>query len=135
MTQQPDLFTPKPKSFPPPRFNGPEKDEYKPADHVLMYELHSHAHFPAFQIWIEKHPEVLAMFKAEANKLIREKRHFGMWHIANKIRWEKFYNHQDEEFKIKNDYIALITRVLMLESPELINWCRIKRLGAIETPI
>ena len=95
---------------------------------TIQLELVTHPRYIDYTIWKEDNQYAYNLFKKLSLALVNKQRRFGMWLVANRIRWSYFFKY-DAEFKICNDYIALITRDLMLEIPELKKYCKIKRLG------
>ena len=93
----------------------------------LKYEIEHHPKYTQYMSWKNKYPHVLKQFKNLSLKLMERKRMFGMWLVANRIRWDYAFDY-DTDFKITNDYTALITRELMIEIPELKKYCRIKKI-------
>jgi len=101
--------------------------EYKPSDIELSIEIKEHPKYKAYCNWKEKYPNVMAMFRKQVTECLERKKPFGMWLLANKIRWDYWFKY-DTVFKISNDYTSLITRELILERPVIRKYCRIKKM-------
>jgi hypothetical protein len=95
---------------------------------VLRHEIKTHAKFRAYMEWYSKNLDVIEKFNNISNEMIKRKKFFGMWFVANKIRWDYIFKYEGD-FKISNDYIALLTRDMMIANPELKKYCRIKRMS------
>ena len=94
----------------------------------LQYELEKHPKYKRYLAWKEEYPNVFEKFQGLSKQLIDRGRWFGMWLIANKLRWDYTFEY-NTDFKISNDYTALITRELILDNPELKKYVRIKRMS------
>lgn len=95
--------------------------------YILKKELEEHPRYQGYLRWKKKYSHVYKKFQEETLKLINRRRRFGMWLVAGKIRWDYAFEY-DTQFKICNDYIALITRELMLEIPQLQKYCTTHRI-------
>lgn len=94
----------------------------------LKYEIVNHPAYERYLEWKACHRHVYMRFEQLTLDLLRKKRRFGMWLVANRIRWEHVFEY-DSDFKISNDYTALITRELMLKHPQMVHHCRIKKMN------
>lgn len=96
-------------------------------DEFLERELKTHPSYGEYVLWRKKYPKVYEKFRELALSCAEKKRHFGMWLIANKLRWDHWWEY-NETFKVSNNFTALITRELMIELPVLKKFCRIKKM-------
>ena len=97
------------------------------SDDRLRYEVENHPDYSAYERWKHKYPGVLKKFEDLAMECVGKKKYFGMWLIANKLRWDYWWTY-NEEFKICDHFTALITRELMLQNPNIKEYCSIKKM-------
>lgn len=76
--------------------------------------------------WIKQNPRAYDLYKQFARDLLRKGRKFSAKLITERIRWEYYFNY-DEEFKISNDYTAYIARRLCEDIPELQSILKFKK--------
>jgi hypothetical protein len=57
------------------------------------------------------------------------------WLIANRVRWETMIVTKGNDYKIKNDYIALFSRLFMVRNPEYVGFFRTKRMKRLQRDV
>jgi len=77
--------------------------------------------------WIKKHPDVARLFLRYANALAQKERPFGMKLIAERVRWETYFNH-GESYKISNNHTAYIARWIIAKDPSIENFIRFRNV-------
>ena len=84
--------------------------------------------YEKYMAWKKKNPDVFEKFRELCLQMASRGRFFGIRLVSNKIRWDYAFEY-DEEFKISNNYTALITRELMIDHPELKQYLTIKKIS------
>ncbi len=102
------------------------------SDAELRSEMLSHPEYSRYVEWKNKYPNVFQEFRNKSLQLVEKKKRFGMWLIANLIRWNYYFEY-DTDFKISDHLTAFIARDLMLEIPELKTLCRIRPMKLRKT--
>jgi len=77
--------------------------------------------------WMNKHPFVMNMFTRFALELAERNKNFGINLLRERVRWELFYEYEDEEYKFPNEYSPFIARRLAYQHPklqQLMNFCK-----------
>ncbi|RLC88208.1 MAG: hypothetical protein DRJ03_03420 [Chloroflexi bacterium] len=72
------------------------------SDKRIRFELENHPLAEDHLDWRGHHNVVIGMFKERVQMLIQRRRYFSMWLVANVVRWDYFWEY-DEEFKIRRD--------------------------------
>lgn len=80
----------------------------------------------ATEDWIDRNPEIYALYKKFATDLLLQGKPFSIKLITERVRWE-CHLHWSGEFKISNDYPAYIARKMAEEMPELRNVLKFKK--------
>jgi len=69
--------------------------------------------------WHKKNPEFYELFERFTFQAIgRGHRRLSAWLIVNRIRWETMIVTTGDDYKIRNDFIALYSRLFMHKNPE-----------------
>ena len=77
--------------------------------------------------WHKKNPEFYELFKRFTFEAIRRgHKRLSAWLIVNRIRWETMIVTTGDDYKIRNDFIALYSRLFMHEFPEYKGFFRTK---------
>jgi hypothetical protein len=102
------------------------------SDHQLTIDMHETPETGNLrrnaERWIEEHPEVMALFERFALELAQKCRPFGMKLIAERVRWEIYFQYgADDRWKINNNYTAYIARRLANRHPSLRIWLRFRQ--------
>ena len=71
------------------------------------------------RIWMEEHPEAMALYESLALTAASRGRKFGISLLTEKIRWEYNIIRDDASYKIPNNHRAYIARELISRHPEL----------------
>jgi hypothetical protein len=80
--------------------------------------------------FIERNPEVYAMFRLHASRALARGRRFGMKALAEKIRWdEQVESLTPRRFKVDNGHISWIGRRLIEEMPGLDKLIETRKVG------
>lgn len=69
--------------------------------------------------WRDENENVFDLFRQFAKPLAEKRKCFGIALLAERVRWERHFNYDGEDFKIDNNYKAYIIRDLIEEIPEL----------------
>jgi len=77
--------------------------------------------------WIKKNPEIARLFLRYANALARKGRPFGMKLIAERVRWETYFE-KGESYKISNNHTAYIARWIIAEDPTIEEFLRFRNV-------
>jgi hypothetical protein len=79
--------------------------------------------------WHRGNPEFFILFEWFTTEAI-SKGHNNLsgWLIANRVRWETSIVTKGNEYKIKNDFIALFARLFMVRHQEYVGFFRTKRM-------
>lgn len=97
------------------------------SDARLRYEIDNHPSIETYRKWKDKHPKVIQMFADFSLLCVEKGRFFGISLITERLRWEYFWEY-NEDFKIRNEFRAIIIREIMLEYPEVQRFCTVKKL-------
>lgn len=69
--------------------------------------------------WHLRNPEFYKMFERFTFEAISKGHHrLSAWLIVNRIRWETMIVTTGDDYKIRNDYIALYSRYFMHKNPQ-----------------
>ena len=80
-------------------------------------------------IWHKKNPDFFRLFKRFTSEALRNgHQRLSGWFIVNRVRWETTVVTIGDDFKIRNDYIALFTRLYMVCHPEHLGFFRTKKM-------
>jgi len=81
------------------------------------------------EAWIAKHPEVYALFERFALQAAAKGRRFGVKLLAERVRWECFFQRDAEDtFKINNSLVAFIARRLVRDHPKLEKYIEFRKV-------
>lgn len=74
-----------------------------------------------YRVWRAEHPATLALFRRFAREMLRHNRRFGIWLLANRVRWEVFTQiaKDADGYRINNNLLAYLARDLIRTMPEL----------------
>ena len=97
------------------------------SDTRLKYEIENHPSIESYRKWKDKHPKVIQMFADFSLLCVEKGRFFGISLITERLRWEYFWEY-NEDFKIRNEFRAIIIREIMLEWPDVKRFCTVKKL-------
>jgi hypothetical protein len=79
--------------------------------------------------WHKENPEFFILFERfTAEAINRGHKNLSGWLIANRVRWETSIVTRGNEYKIKNDFIALFARLFMVRHQEYVGFFRTKRM-------
>ena len=70
--------------------------------------------------WLDDNPDIYALFKKfalQAAKRFRGK--IGRQLIAERVRWESYYEYDGQDYKLNTNYLPYIMRRMEKEVPEL----------------
>jgi len=84
-----------------------------------------------FNEYLKDNPHIFPTFVSFSLQMKRSGRNkYSHWVIVNRMRWDIDIKAIDtnSEFKISNDYIALLARKAMKEYPELAGFFNIKEM-------
>ncbi|MND52515.1 hypothetical protein D3C80_435320 [compost metagenome] len=72
-----------------------------------------------FNDWLELNPSFFPIFEQHTFDLINAGvTKSSAWLVANRIRWEVLIKTYGNEYKISNDFIALLARKFMADHPK-----------------
>jgi len=83
--------------------------------------------------WIRKNPRIYGKFVELALDKVREKRKFGIGQLTERVRWDAHIWFDKADFKIRHGHRRYIAIHMMMEHPEIEDYCTTKRDG-IEIP-
>ena len=79
--------------------------------------------------WHKANPEFFTLFERFTAEAIRRgHKNLSGWLIANRVRWETSIVTTGDDYKIRNDYIALFARLYMVRHPQHLGFFRTKRM-------
>ena len=77
--------------------------------------------------WHRLNPEFYRLFeKYSLQALSNGHLNLSGWLIANRVRWESSIVTRGNDYKISNDFIALFTRLFMINNPQYIGFFKTK---------
>ena len=77
--------------------------------------------------WHKENPEFYELFSRFTKEAISKgHRNLSAWLIVNRIRWETSIVTRGDDYKIRNDFIALYSRLFMAENPQYAGFFRTK---------
>jgi hypothetical protein len=80
--------------------------------------------------WHNDNPDFYRLFCRFTHEAIsRGHRNLSAWLIVNRIRWETSVVTHGDVFKIRNDYIALFSRLFMRDNPQYKGFFRTRPMG------
>ena len=79
----------------------------------------------AWKRWHSENPEFYELFCRFTREAI-SKGHLNLsaWLVVNRIRWETSIVTRGDDYKIRNDFIALYSRLFMAENPQYAGFFR-----------
>ena len=83
--------------------------------------------------WIRKNPRIYGKFVELALDKVRETRKFSICALCERVRWDANLWFDRADFKIKNGHRRYIAIHMMMEHPEIEDYCTTKR-ESIEIP-
>lgn len=84
----------------------------------------------AWMRWHKDNPDFYHLFCRFTRQAIsRGHKNLSAWLVVNRIRWETSIVTKGDEFKIRNDYIALYSRLFMQDNPEYKGFFRTRVMG------
>lgn len=89
-----------------------------------MYKTQLREHY---ENWLQARPEVFILFEKLANEA-RDAgfKKYSAWTLAQVIRWH-FDIEQHGDFKLNNNYIALLARDLIEKDPSFVDFFQLRR--------
>ena len=79
--------------------------------------------------WHNLNPEFYRLFERYTLQAIyRGHLRLSGWLIANRVRWESSIVTKGDDYKISNDFIALFTRLFMINNPQYIGFFETKQM-------
>ncbi len=79
--------------------------------------------------WHNLNPEFYRLFERYTLQAIyRGHLKLSGWLIANRVRWESSIVTKGDDYKISNDFIALFTRLFMINNPQYIGFFETKQM-------
>lgn len=82
-----------------------------------------------FEEWIEVNPDFFPLFDKFTRQLIKSGvTKSSAWLVCNRIRWESMIVTVGNDYKISNDFIALLARKWLKENPEYPKFFTIKEM-------
>ena len=83
-----------------------------------------------------RNPQFFTLFERFTNEAIsRGHNNLSGWLIANRVRWETNIVTRGNEYKIKNDFIALFARLFMVRHQQYIGFFRTKRMKRLKRDV
>lgn len=84
----------------------------------------------AYQQWARANPSVPDTFLALARQMrAAGKRRYSAWAVVNRIRWDYDIRTTGDEFKIRNDFIAMLARHAIARDPSLEEFFELRQMG------
>ncbi|OHD16554.1 MAG: hypothetical protein A2Y38_01215 [Spirochaetes bacterium GWB1_59_5] len=84
-----------------------------------------------FREYHAKNPQIYERFRELALSVYKAgRRHYSAWAIMNIIRWEHDLKTTGSEFKLSNDFIALYSRLMILNYPMFTDFFTLKQMGS-----
>lgn len=72
-----------------------------------------------FNDWLELNPEFYPLFEKFTMELVASGvTKSSAWLVCNRIRWESMIKTYGNDYKISNDFIALLARKFLAENPQ-----------------
>ncbi|AXF53014.1 MAG: hypothetical protein [Caudoviricetes sp.] len=82
-----------------------------------------------FEEWLELNPDFYPLFEKFTNELIDSGvKKSSAWLVCNRIRWESMIQTIGNDYKISNDFIALLSRKFLAENPQHPKFFTIKEM-------
>lgn len=82
-----------------------------------------------FKEWLEMNPDFYPLFEKFTFELIDSGvKKSSAWLVCNRIRWESMIKTVGNEYKISNDFIALLSRKFLSENPAYPKFFTIKEM-------
>lgn len=82
-----------------------------------------------FEEWLKLNPDFYPLFDKFTRQLILSGvKKSSAWLVCNRIRWESMIQTVGNEYKISNDFIALLARKFLSENPEHPKFFTIKEM-------
>lgn len=82
----------------------------------------------SFKIYHAKYPKVWHLFWKYCKEMQSHgRKRYSAWAIINRIRWDHDVAHT-EQFKIRNEYIALYSRMMIYNCPEFKDFFLLKKM-------
>lgn len=83
-----------------------------------------------FRLWVWANEPVVELFLRFAREAKQAHHgHFGIKAIAERVRWEVFiYRKEADPYKINNDYVSRLARLLIERDPSLAGMFRFRKL-------
>ena len=79
--------------------------------------------------WHRSNPEFYRLFERYSLQAIsRGHLRLSGWLIANRVRWESSIVTRGNDYKISNDFIALFTRLFMINNPKYLGFFKTKQM-------
>lgn len=90
-----------------------------PFDHQL-FEGFDYKLVQAFIEWHQANPDVYREFESMAKTMHRKGRaRYSQWTLVNALRWKRDLHTTGDEFKINNNWIALLARLFVVRNPSM----------------
>ena len=83
--------------------------------------------------WIRKNPRIYGMFIKLALEKVNQNQKFGIGALTERVRWDANIWFDKTDFKIKNAHRRYIAIHMMMEHPEMEDFCTTKR-DSVEIP-
>ena len=82
-----------------------------------------------FERWARENPGIVEHFLRYARELKGSGvRHYGIKSIAERVRWHVRVESRDQDFKINNNYVSRLARLLVKRDPSLEGLFETRRL-------
>jgi hypothetical protein len=79
----------------------------------------------SWKLWHSENPEFYELFCRFTREAISKgHRNLSAWLVVNRIRWETNIVTRGDDYKIRNDFIALYSRLFMAENPQYAGFFR-----------
>lgn len=85
-----------------------------------------------FENWLDLNPDFYPLFAKFTYELIGSGvKKSSAWLVCNRIRWESMIKTVGNEYKISNDFIALLARKFLSENPAHAGFFTIKEMKRV----
>jgi hypothetical protein len=86
--------------------------------------------------WHFKNPQFFEYFEGFTfNAIDKGHDRLSGWLIVNRVRWETMIVTKGNDYKIKNDYIALFSRLFMVRHPDYVGFFRTKTMKRLKKDV
>ena len=102
-------------------------DDDDPFSHSL-FETTSSKLIEKFRDYHEQNPDLYRLLERFALEAGKVRTRFSIWMIANRARWYSTVETQGSDYKISNDYLAMYSRLIVINNPHLEGMFQFKRM-------